>query len=237
MNKKKLKNLVKKAKGELSWLVLEEAQPSGPMRIFSDPTVRTHTIFQPSSSADADPARELRALHELGHALLCERVHPFFSTGFPIDGLNKDLVPAAVPVLSTASDWFVGQWMMEFCHDVAIAQLKAEFEATSELMESGETPSVDKFFVAVLIIARAMKYLGTKVECSGFLDSAVQAFLSIPPERPSVWKMEELINRLLSLGSPYRCRHLNSEGQDVMEFYRFSEEPLTSHGGSEAETA
>ena len=224
MKTKKQKNLVKKVKGELSWEVREVAQESGPLRIFSDPVVRTHTIFVPSSPTEEGPAQELLYLHELGHALLCERVHPFFSSGFPITGLDEGQVPAVSLVLNSASDWFVGHWMMEFCHDVAIAELKKEYAATAGMMERGETPGIDKFFVAVLIIAQSIKYLKAPVECSGFLDSAVKAFLAVPPEKPSLRKIEDLINSLLSLGSPFQCRHVHSEGQDVLEFYRASEE-------------
>jgi hypothetical protein len=224
MKTKKLKNLVKKATGELSWTTREVAQESGPLRIFSDPVVRTHTIFLPSSPTKEGPAQELLFLHELGHALLCERVHPFFSSGFPIAGLDKGQVPAVSPVLNAAGDWFVGHWMMEFCPDVAIAELKKEYAATAGMMEKGETPSIDKFFVAVLIIAQSIKYLKVPVECSGFLDSAVKAFLAVPPEKPSLRKFENLINSLLSMGSPFQCRHVNSEGQDVLDFYRTTEE-------------
>ncbi len=45
-----------------------------------------------------------------------------------------------------------------------------------------------------------------------------------PSRNPSVRKIENLINSLLSLGSPFQCRHENSEGQDVLGFYRASEE-------------
>jgi hypothetical protein len=224
MKTKKLKNLVKKAKSELSWPTQEVAQESGPLRIFSDPVVRTHTIFLPSTLPEEGPVQELLYLHELGHALLCERVHPFFSSGFPISGLDEGQVPAVSPVLYAASDWFVGHWFMEFCHDVAIDELKKEYEVTAEMMEKGETPSLDKFFVAALIIAQSIKYLKAPVECSGFLNSAVKAFLAVPPEKPSLRKIENLINSFLSLGSPFQCRHENSQGQDVMEFYRASEE-------------
>ena len=224
MKTKKQKNLVKKIRGELSWTVREVAQESGPLRIFTDPVVRTHTIFLPSAPTEEGPAQELLYLHELGHALLCERVHPFFSSGFPITGLDEGQVPAVSLVLNAAGDWFVGQWMMEFFHDVAIDELKKEYAATAGMMEKGETPSIDKFFVAVLIIAQSIKYLKAPVECSGFLDTAVKAFLEVPPEKPSLRKIENLINSLLSLGSPFQCRHLAGEGQDLLEFYRSSEE-------------
>jgi hypothetical protein len=125
-------------------------------------------------------------------------------------------------VLYAASDWFVGHWMMEFCPEVAITELKQEFQATAELMEWGELPNLDKFFVAVLITAQSKKYLDARVECSGFLDAAVQAFMAVPPDKPSLAAIEELINGLLSLGTPFQCRHTESEGQDVLEFYRAS---------------
>jgi len=232
MKTKKLKNLIKKAKDELSWDTRELAQESGPMRIFSDPVAKTHTIFLPSAPAEEGPVQELLYLHELGHALLCERVHPFFSSVFPIAGLDdKRQVPAVSPVLCVASDWFVGHWMMEFCPDVAIDELKKEYQATAVMMEKGETRSIDKFFVAVLITAQSVKYLKAPVECSGFLDSAVKAFLAVPPEKPSLQKIENLINSLLSLGSPFQCRHVSDGGQDVMEFYKPSEEPIMAPFG------
>ncbi len=220
MKTKKLKNLVKKAKNELSWPTREEVKKLEAVHIFSDPMARTHTIYHPENLPDEGPIQELLYLHELGHAILCERVHPFFSSGFPVDGLDKKLMPAVTPLLNVASDWFVGHWMMEFCQDVAMEELKKEYEATAEMMNKGETPSFDKFFVAVLIIAQSIKYLKAPVECSGLLDSAVQAFLEVPPEKPSLRKFEDLINALLSLGTNLHCRHVNINGLDVLEFYR-----------------
>ena len=220
MKTKKLKQLVEKAKDELSWPFLEEVQASGPPRIFTDTLAKTHTIFLPQTPPETGQDPELFYLHELGHALMCERIHPFFSSGFPVAGLERAQIQAVAPLLYAASDWFVGHWLMEFCHDVAIAELKKEYEATAEMMKKGETPSLDKFFVAVLITAQSIKYLNAPVQCSGILDSAVQAFLAVPPEKPSVGIIEALINSLLSLGTPFQCRRMNSEGHDVLEFYR-----------------
>jgi hypothetical protein len=126
-------------------------------------------------------------------------------------------------VLSAASDWFIGHWLMEFCPELALAELQDEYEATAEMMAKGETPGLDKFFVAVLITAQSIKYLKATVECSGFLDSAVQAFLAVSPNNPSVGKLVKLINSLLSLGAPYQCRQVTSKGQEVMEFFRNSD--------------
>ena len=228
MKTKKLKNLVKKAKGELAWTVREVVQESGQLRIFSEPMDKTHTIYLPSPPPEEGPVHQLLYLHELGHALLCERVHPFFASGFPIVGLEKEQLPAVAPLLSAASDWFIGHWLMGFCPELALAELQDEYEATADMMANGEKPGLDRFFVAVLITAQSIKYLKAAVKCSGFLDSAVQAFLAVPPDIPSVGKLVELINRLLSLGAPYRCRQVNSQGQEVMEFYGNSAGSITS---------
>lgn len=223
MKTKKLKNLVKKARGELVWTVREEEQTSGPLRIFTDPAAKVHTIFRPLSPPVEGPVQELHYLHELGHALLCERVHPFFSSGFPVSGLVEQQIPAVSPLLNVASDWFVGQWLMEFCHEVAMEELKSEYAATAEMMNKGETPGIDKFFVAVLIAAQSKRYLKAPVECTGFLDTAVQALLAVPPEKPSPEKLLALVNSLLSLVSPFQCRLAKSEGRDLLDFYRVSQ--------------
>jgi hypothetical protein len=227
METERLNNLVIKARGELSWTVHEVEREGGQLRIFSDPMEKTHTIYQPPPQTENSPVPELLFLHELGHALLCERVHPFFASGFPIYGLEQEQIQAVAPVLSAASDWFIGHWLMEFCPELALAELQDEYEATAEMMEKGETPSIDKFFVAVLITAQSKKYLKAEVECSGFLESAVQAFLAVSPDKPSVGKLVELINRLLSLGAPYRCRRVTSLEQEVMEFFLSPDSPST----------
>jgi len=232
MKTKKLKNLVKKARGELAWTVRDAAEESVQPRIFSDPVDKTHTIYLPSPPPEKDPGHELLYLHELGHALLCERVHPFFASGFPIAGLEKEQFPAVGPVLSTASDWFVGHWLMEFCPELALAELHGEFEATAAMMAKGEPPNLDSFFVTVLITAQSVKYLKSAVNCAGFLDSAVQAFLAVSPDNPSVGKLIALINGLLSLGAPYRCRLANSQGLDVLEFFRSDAEQVLSPVGA-----
>jgi len=227
---KKLKNLVKKTREELNWPVQELPQESGPIRIFSDPATCTHTLFLPKSSPEGGPSHELLYLHELGHALICERVHPFFSSGFPIAGLDSKLLPAVSPVLNVAGDWFVGQWFMECAPSLALDELNKEYEATAELMAHAEPPTMEKFFVAVLIIAQSVKYLRKQVNFSGFLDAAVQAFLSVPPENPTVQKFEKLVNLLLALGAPYRCRRVNSGEHEVLEFY-----PVAAEGNPGAE--
>jgi len=219
MKTKKIKNLVKKAKAELTWLSLELPQDKGPIRVVSDPDAKIHRIFISPENAEADPRQELLYLHELGHATLCERVHPFFGAVFPVTDLDERLVAAVSPVLNAAGDWFVGQWQTEFCPELALAELKHEFEASTELLSEEQPPTVEKFFVAALVIAQAIKYLKVRDNCDGFLKQTVHAFLEVPPENPSVQKFELLANKLLELGAPLRCRKVTVEGRDLLQFY------------------
>jgi hypothetical protein len=220
MKTKKIRNLVKKARAELSWQVMEVQQESGTVHILSDPIEKTHYIFLPPETDETDPYRELLYLHELGHALMSERVHPFFGSVYPIVGLEERQGPAVRPVLNAVGDWFVGHWLTDFCPELADEELQKEFAATTEMLQNEQSPSVEKYFVAALIIAQSVKYLRVPDNCDGFLKKTVRAFLDVPPENPSVEKFELLINRLLALGAPLRCRRTsNQEGRDLLEFY------------------
>lgn len=224
MKTEELKSLVTKARGELAWSVREETKELGQVQIFSNPIDKSHTIYLPSPPPENDPRHELFYLHALGHALLCERIHPFFASGFPITGLENEQLPAVAPLLNAAGDWFVGHWLMEFSPELAEAELQDEFAATAGIMERGEATDLDRFFVAVLIAAQAITYLKAPVNCDGFLEAAVQTFLAVPPDVPSVEKLVALINGLLALGAPYRCRLISNQGQDVLEFVKNSAE-------------
>lgn len=219
MKAKKIRSLVEKARSELTWEVQYVQQESEVVRILSDPVDKVHFIVLPPETAEADPAQDLLYLHELGHALLCERVHPFFGSIYPVTGLEERMGPAVRPVLNAAGDWFVGQWQMEFCHDLAMSELHNEFLVTEMLLNKSETPSVEKFFVMALIVAQSIQYLHVTDNCSGFLKETVAAILAVPPENPSMEKMLQLINGLLELGAPLRCRKVFRDGRDQLEFY------------------
>jgi len=221
MKTHKIKNLVAKARAELVWQVQDVSQESGIIRILSDPVEKTHFIFLPPETGQSDMRLDLIYLHELGHALLCERVHPFFGSVYPVSGLEERLGPAVRPVLNAAGDWFVGHWLMEFSRDLAMSELHNEFLATADYLKKSETPSVEKYFVISLIIAQAIKYLNVEDNCAGFLERTVRTLLEVPPENPSAEKIVLLINKLLELGAPLRCRLVvNSEGRDILEFHQ-----------------
>jgi hypothetical protein len=59
----------------------------------------------------------------------------------------------------------------------------------------------------VLIIAQSIKYLKAPVEFTGYLDAAVRAFLAVPPEKPTVWKIEEYVDFLARI-FPHEFDHV-----------------------------
>lgn len=218
MTTKRLRNLIEKAQADLSWPVKEVQGAFGPYRICSDVKAREHAIFMLPSDADVTPGHELVFLHELGHALLCERVHPIFATTFPVAGIDDKRFAEIAPALNAAGDWFVGHWMMEFCHEVAIEDLTEEYESTVALLEKVPTPTPEDFYLSALIVAQAITYLKEPVDCGGILDEAVKGFLAAPPEKPSAQSYEKLANRLLLLNSTLQCRIASIEGQETLEF-------------------
>jgi len=76
---KKLRMLIRKTQSSLNWPV-SIIHGGASLEICSDPLSKTHTIFWPA--ARTDPVTELEHLHELGHAMLCEKIHPMFSTTY-----------------------------------------------------------------------------------------------------------------------------------------------------------
>jgi hypothetical protein len=217
MKTKKLKNLVKKARAALSWTVEDVNRTSGTVRVISDPGARTHTVLLPSGPSQAERETEILYLHELGHAALCERVHPIFATSYPVAGMTRERAAAAGPALNAASDWFVGFWFQTVCADVADGELRKDFLAVSELLGKERSPTPELFCAAALMIAQARKYLREPVDCGGLLGKAVDAFLSVPPEKPSDRSYELLVNRLLAVYSQLRGRLVNRDGVEAFE--------------------
>ncbi len=219
MNTETLRQLISRARADLAWPVREEPRPFGVYSVSSDSRNQEHGIFMSSNDAAWTPGKALAFLHELGHALLCERVHPVFATYFPVSGIDDADFAEVAPALNAASDWFVGHWLMEFCPDVATDDLRQEYEATVEALGKEQTPTPEDFYVAALVVAQAIRYLDEPVDCGGILGEAVAAFLAVPPGEPSAHGVLFLANRLLAFSTQWRCRLADEGGEGVLGFY------------------
>ena len=216
MKAKKLKNLTKKLRSELTWATLERTHEAPGIRIFSDTKTQAHTIMLPASQEH--PVPEMDYLHELGHALLCERVHPVFANNFYLGGKpSKEQFMALAPALNVAADWFIGAWLLDVCAESAREQIEQNLETAEKLLEKQQSPTPDVFLGAALMIAQAIKHLDEPIDCGGVLKQAVNAYLAVPPDKPSASRYEELVNRLLAIYSPYRTKIVHDGEYDVWE--------------------
>jgi hypothetical protein len=198
--------------------VWEKTGTSAEFQVVSSPHRREHTIFWPASDSPAGPPREIELLHELVHALLCEQVHHQFSGHYFKRGTPETQIQIVAWACRAAADWFVDARLMKLAPDWERAEIQEHFGIVCRVVQAGP-PQGDLFFLlsAGLMIAQAVKYLGIQVRTAGQLAQVVNAFLSTPPEKPSVRALEELINKLLTVYTGLRVRLVNDGGLEVWE--------------------
>ncbi|HEX9024245.1 MAG TPA: hypothetical protein VF799_10430 [Geobacteraceae bacterium] len=218
MRTKKLRNLIVKARKGLDWPILDNHDDSPVYRILSDPGSRSHIVHIPADPEARDDG--LNYLHELGHAALCEQVHPVFAASSHFSATTgKEQFTMSAPALQAASDWFIGHWL----HDMAPRQFKAnlgnELEVVEKIFSREEPPPIDVFMDAALVVAQAIAYLDAPVDCGGKLKEAVDAFSSENADKPAEAPFLRLVNSLMAIYTPLRARIANDGEYAVWNIY------------------
>lgn len=198
---KKILKLIKKTRSQLAWPVSEQIQGNVCM-ITSDHQAHTHLISLPEPNSSPRP---IEHLHELGHALLCEKIHPQFSTQY-FDNATPEILDRVRPVTQAATDWFIDAWLMSVCPAEERAQIEEHFSLIRRFLRENPTGSPDMFYGAAMVIAQAQKYCGREISTVGKLRQAVGVFLSVDPARPTVFALATLLNRLLAVFYADRVR-------------------------------
>jgi len=227
MHSKNLKSLIKKVRNQLDWPLLEQSHESPVIRIVSYPRSKSHVILKPDKLHNR--SSDLDYLHELGHATFCEKIHPVFSATSqfaPQDNRRDYLV--VIPALNTACDWFIGHWQLEVAPQAARKQLQESLPLAEEVLGEPRIPPVEIVLDASLLIAQAIHYLDEPIDCGGVLKVAVDAFLSVPPEKPTAENCVLLVNRLMATYTDQRARLLHDGEFHVWEVYR----PAAEDGAS-----
>lgn len=219
MNSKNLRSLAKKVRSQLDWPVLEQSHESPVIRIVSYPNTKSHVILKPDKLHDR--TNDLDYLHELGHAFFCEKVHPVFSASsqFAPQG-NKRQFLIVIPALSAACDWFIGHWQIELSPKEARKHLTESLPVAEDILGEPTLPPLEIVLDASLLIAQAIRYLDEPIDCGGVLKSAVDAFLSVPPEKPTVENCVLLVNRLMATYTDQHARLVNDGAFFVWEVYQ-----------------
>jgi hypothetical protein len=208
MKKHSMKTVLEAVYKELEWPIIEQLHQMPMVRIVSNPRTKTHIILKPDElhkqSSDSN------FLHELGHARLCEKIHPVFSanTSFaPHENKRQFLV--VIPALNAACDWFIGQWQLGICPQVTKEQFRENLSIAEEILEESKLPPIDIILDAGMVIAQSIHYLEEPIDCDGVLKKIVDAFLSVPPEKPSADNCVLLVNLLMATYTDQRASLIN----------------------------
>jgi len=219
MTKKSMKPVIKKVRDALSWSTLERDSDLPVIRIVSDIKNKSHLIYMPDESRNK--SSDLDYLHELGHATLCESVHPVFATnGQFAQMVNKKQFLPLLPALSAACDWFIGHWQRELLPAEMDTQIKESITVVEEVLGMENLPPIEIILDAALIIAQAIRYLDEPIDCDGVLQAIVDAFLAVPPDQPSEENCVLLVNSLLAAYTDLRARLVPDVDYSVWEVYQ-----------------
>jgi hypothetical protein len=182
----------------LTWsLQVDEAEvPCA--EISSSERLRSHTIRIPNR-----PFGKLDFLHELGHAWLCENVHPLFSTCHFVPGTSRHARDIALEPIRHAADWFVEGWLRQFGRVAAdrraeVKQWGEEFWRLVQEHEDRYAAMIHTAYCRAILI----HYRDMQVESSGSLKPLTDVFLACPPSPPQFENFQALINALLAVPHP-----------------------------------
>jgi hypothetical protein len=218
MKAKSLKNLIKEVRGNLHWPVLEQPHELPALRIVSYPRTQSHVILVPGKKQKR--STDLDYLHELGHAAMCEQVHPVFSASghFASQDSERHFL-IVVPALNVACDWFICRWQMALSPEITRKQIQEGLQVAEEILGMPDLPPLDIILDAAGVIAQGIHYLEEPIECDGVLQKAVDAFLSVPAETPTADNCVLLVNLLMATYTDFRARLLHEGELFTWEVY------------------
>lgn len=227
MKRQSTKSLLKKVFSDLDWPILESATDMPTIRIVSDQQHKSHFMYVPKR--DLDKSSHLDYLHELGHATLCERVHPVFASNgqFPLLA-NKKRFLQMLPALGSASDWFVCHWQRGLLPQQMDAVIRESLPTVEEILAQKELPPVEIILDAAFLIAQAVHYLDEPLECGGVLKDLVDAFLSVPPDAPSADRLQLLVNKIMASYTQERVQLVPEDGRLVWDLVEPETAPARS---------
>ncbi len=213
-NQNKIRNLIRRTRDRLSW-PLTEITKGDTLEIVSDHWHKTHRITWPKETSPAGAVRDIEYLHELAHAVLCETVHPMFSTHYFVAGYADNQLRDIAPAIRAANDWFADEWLMKRCPQEEGAEIAEHFALVKRRLERDPSGSVELLYGAALIIAQAIHYFHEDIPCGGQLGDLIQAMLAIPPGHPTIENLETLTNKLIAATSNIQLARVKENGVEI----------------------
>lgn len=205
-----LDSLADKARGDLTWPLQEVVGQTG-FGLCSDQLRRRHVLRWPRAAdlgsgltgGDGMPSY-LAYLHELVHARLAETVHPFFACTEPLPGGDPELAEETRPAFQLAADWFVEHELLHVCPDRKAPEMARQFQRAQRLLANGGCLDKPTALELALLLAKGRYFLLRRLNLQGPLEELVLAFGKTPADKPSLFTLRALVNRLLGLH--YRAR-------------------------------
>ena len=175
-----IRELIRQTKGNLKWPVRGLRSGQG-LEVFSDPIDQGHTLYFPLNGS----VTHIEVLRNLGHATLAEQVHPVFGGAVfePIEDRHETLAA----VFRVTSQWFGEAWLM------GVIPKEARLDLAMQLAKPDD--QMDMFHLS-LLLAEGIHWLGLDLRRGD--QGEMDAFLSVPPEKPSLEAYMRLANLLLA---------------------------------------
>ena len=223
MNSKNMKTVIDEVRNALEWPVNEQPNESPVFHVVSYPNTKTHTILIPEKLHEM--SSDLDYLHELGHATFCEKIHPLFSLSSQFAPQeNRRHYLQVIPALNVACDWFIDHWQMELSPEEMQLELRESLPEAEETLADPELPPLEMILDSAMIIAQGIHYLKEPIVCEGVLKVAVDAFLSVPPEKPTAENCVILVNRLMATYTDRQARFVQDGECCFWELFEPTEE-------------
>ena len=203
-----------------TWPVEEEFMRDS-FEVVTDFARRKHVVFWPREGSRGAPPFA-RYLHEMGHALLAEQGHPQFSRPFFVRRTDPALRNTYGALFDAALDWYVQDLLMGIAPTLQGDDIDARFRLTAQTLRQGAAlPGVEFVADAGLALASFKQYRGLEITAQGKLRDVVEAFLRTPPDRPTLFGLQNLVRRLLECFGMHTASLVSEKG-----FERWRIDPL-----------
>jgi len=193
------------------WPIEEEFMRES-FEVVTDPAKKKHVVSWPRQSAHREPPFG-RYLHEMGHALLAERVHQQFSHPYFARGSDPALRNTYAPLFDAALDWFVQHLLMDIAPAHQGEDIDTRFRQTAQMLRQGAAlPSVEFVVDSGLALASFRQFRGLDIETQGKLKEVVAAFLAAPPDKPTLFGLQSLARGLLKVFGMHTASLVSEKG-------------------------
>jgi len=195
----------------LKWPVEKRLWDETSLQITCVTARRRHVMSIPRRG---DAVREIEFLHELAHARLAEDVHPLLATGVFVPRPPDHVLRELVWPTQSAADWFADALLWEWAPHACAMEIREHLgyvlATTVAKLSNGQL-----FYAGGLICAQARYWKIMPFEAPQLLQPVIDVLLRFQPEKPTLAKMQALLNALAELTTPYRVRAVENNGETV----------------------